>query len=276
MISNFSKIVVITGATKGLGLELSRNLIKMKTDWLVVLTGRNEIQGKEISKDLTEKGYSNFVFKNLDVCNLESISSFAEDIKKSYNRCDILINNAAILDHDWTPEGIAKTMITNVRGPIFLTDALLPLLNSTNYAKIINLTSFLGNLSNVPEQVQQELRHIVNNPPSSITELWNNFEQLSKKCFDIYMQKESHGSYKISKNCVNIYTLLLAQSLKSQGFSTIVSAVHPGWVKTDMGGASAPRTIDEGIETALWLCLSDPTTMTTGKLFHDKAPYSYL
>jgi len=270
-------VVVVTGATRGMGLDLCKSLIKLKPDWNIVITGRDIRKGEEIVKNLNDNGHKNFIFHGLDVSDIDSIHKFTEIIKNTYSRYDILINNAAIYENIWNNEYVEKTMNINVRGPILLTNSILPLMKQQNYGKIINITSGYGKLNNVSNTLQTKLLQIIEmSRHTELTELWQEFEQLYKSHMnDTVMKYGSYSAYKLSKNLLNTFTTILAHILQNSGYNNIyVNAIDPGWVKTDMGGAYATRSISKGNETTLWLTQLEKE-IPTGSVFYDMNSYLY-
>lgn len=224
------KTVLITGATKGIGLETARQLAKI--GFRVFITGRNETKLQQAKNKLQAEGFSIETLL-LDVTDEKSIAAAANGFAALHTKLDVLINNAAILlktDNRLATDDTSlfeETMRTNVYGPLRVTQALLPYMNSP--ARIINISSAGGSMSE---------------PVGG----WS-------------------PAYCVSKTALNGITRQLAAELASRKIA--VNAVHPGWVKTDMGGSSAPRSIEKGAETPLWLA-SEAAQELTGQFFMDK------
>ncbi len=231
-------IAVVTGANRGIGFEICRQLAKKGI--LVILTSRDEAKGLASCKKL-EKEELNVRFCQLDVTSAASINRLWSFLQKEFSRCDILINNAGVFldkagpnDVDFPSvfnahtETIRQTMETNVYGPLLLSQALVPLMKRNNYGRIVNLSSGLGQLSD--------------------------------------MNGGSPG-YRISKAAINVLTRVLNDELKEANI--LVNSLCPGWVKTDMGGPNATRSVTEGADTAVWLATL-PDGGPRGKFFRDR------
>lgn len=141
------KIALITGGNRGIGFEICRELAKKGLK--VILTARSEEKGRKAVDILLKEGLQ-VDFHQLDVTNKESISILREFIEKSYDKLDILINNAGILtDYGKTTlnvemETVRKTMETNFIGVFKLSQELIPLLKKSEDARIINISSSMG------------------------------------------------------------------------------------------------------------------------------------
>ncbi len=225
--ANTNKVAVITGANKGLGYEMARQLAQKGVT--VVLTARDRSKGEQAAETLRKEGLD-VRFLQLDVTNKEQLPQAASFLDQNFGKLDILINNAGI-----SADGLAGTSVsatrdkslrdtfeTNFFSPIALTQALLPLLRKSEAGRIVNMSSILGS---------QTLHADPNSP--------------------IYDFKAF--SYDASKAALNSFTIHLAHELK--GTKIKVNSAHPGWVKTDMGTDAAPMEIPEGAKTGVDLAL---------------------
>jgi NAD(P)-dependent dehydrogenase (short-subunit alcohol dehydrogenase family) len=226
------KIAVVTGANRGMGFEVSRQLAK--TGMQVILTSRDSEQGQNAAERLRKEGLE-VVYCPLDVTNPESIASLSQFIREKFGRLDVLINNAglmidapAISVFDAKVNTLRKTMETNVYGPLQLIQALVPLMKEHNYGRIVNVSSGMGQLTDM---------------------------------------SGGYPAYRISKTSLNALTRIIADELK--GTHILVNSMCPGWVKTDMGGSGAPRTPEQGVDTMVWLATL-PDDGPTGAFFRDR------
>lgn len=233
------KVAVITGANRGLGLALSRQLAAQGI--LVVLTSRDKHKGLVICKELTKEELM-VRYHPLDVDHAASIAQLKDFVVKEFGRCDILVNNAGIFpDAAYAKaddpranvlhvelDTIKQTMQTNVYGPLLMCQAFLPLMRQNGYGRIINVSSGLGQLS----------------------EMGKGFP-----------------SYRLSKTAINALTRMIAAEV--DGENILVNSVCPGWCRTDMGGPEATRSVEQGVETMAWLATL-PDGGPTGKFFRDK------
>jgi NAD(P)-dependent dehydrogenase (short-subunit alcohol dehydrogenase family) len=223
------KTAVVTGANKGIGFEVARQLASQ--GFHVWLGARNVKRGESAVQDLTKLGLS-VSFLHLDIDDEKSVRSAAQSFASG--KLDVLVNNAAILldksdTLDQTPLDILKqTFDTNVAGTVRVTQRFLPLLKKAKRARVINVSSGAGQLSSMSTYAP---------------------------------------AYSISKTALNAVTVQFAQAFKEQGI--VVNAVCPGWVKTDMGGPGAPRSVEEGADGIVWLATAAPLSHT-GKFFRDR------
>jgi NAD(P)-dependent dehydrogenase (short-subunit alcohol dehydrogenase family) len=236
---NPKKVALITGANKGLGLEMARQL--GRTGVTVVVAARDPAKGEAAIRKLREDGlYAHLV--KLDVTDQADHQAAYEFLENKFGRLDILINNAAISVDGMgngkisttTRDSIHKTFETNFFAPVALTQVLLPLIRKSEAGRIVNMSSILGS----------QTLHA--DPTSPIY----NFKSLS---------------YDASKAALNSLTIHLAHELKD--IKIKVNSAHPGWVKTDMGTAAAPLEIPEGAKTGVELALLGEDG-PTGGFFH--------
>jgi NAD(P)-dependent dehydrogenase (short-subunit alcohol dehydrogenase family) len=237
--ANKSKVALITGANKGLGFEMARQLGKEGVT--VVLGARDPQAGEAAAAKLRGEGIdANFL--KLDVTDPADHSAAAAYLKDKFGGLDILINNAGISAETLgsgkqgtpTSEVLRRTFDTNFFAPVALTQALLPLLRKSDAGRIVNMSSILGS----------QTLHA--DPTSPIYD----FKALA---------------YDSSKAALNSFTIHLAYELKDTKIK--VNSAHPGWVKTDMGTDAAPMELPEGAKTGVELALL-PDDGPTGGYFH--------
>jgi NAD(P)-dependent dehydrogenase (short-subunit alcohol dehydrogenase family) len=224
-----SKIALITGANKGIGLETARQLAA-SGGVHVVLASRDRAKGVDAALKLQAEGLDVEAL-TLDVTDAASIAAAVKEIEKKFGRLDILINNAGIAVQNGskkvseeTLDVWRKTFDTNLFALIAVTQAFLPLLKKAPAGRIVNLSSILASLA------------LHSDPASPI--------------YDFKLP-----AYNVSKTAVNAWTVQLAYELRDTQIK--VNAAHPGWVKTDMGGPSAPMEIADGAKTGVALALID-------------------
>jgi len=237
--ANTRKIALITGANKGLGFEMARQLGQAGVT--VVLAARDPQKGEAAAGKLRGEGFDAHFLK-LDVTDNNDRAAAVAFLAEKFGRLDILINNAGIAPEGigagkvstTTDEVIHRTFETNFFAPVALTRMLLPLLHKSEAGRIVNMSSILGS----------QALHA--DPASPIY----NFKSLS---------------YDSSKAALNSFTIHLAHELKDTKIK--VNSAHPGWVKTDMGTDAAPMQIPEGGKTGVALALLGEDG-PTGGYFH--------
>ncbi|QIR39875.1 SDR family oxidoreductase [Tolypothrix sp. PCC 7910] len=234
--STNKKIAVITGGNRGLGLEVSRELAKQ--EYQVILTSRNAEKGNAAATKLTDEGL-NVIYHPLDITSDESAHKFGEFLNKEFGKVDALINNAGIyIDSEASGNNLSifNTKIDTIQQTI-----------DTNVYGAIRVTQAL-----LPLMKNQNYGRIVN--------VSSGMGQLSS-------MGGGSPAYRISKTALNAVTRIFASEL--QGTNILVNSVCPGWVKTDMGGANAPRTLEQGADTIVWLATL-PDGSPTGGFFRDR------
>jgi len=174
------------------------------------------------------------LFHPLDVTDEESIGQLVRWLEEEHGHLEVLVNNAGIsVDakssvFELPPTVLQRTLETNFYGPLFLTQALLPLMQRRRYGRIIHVSSGMGQLSSMGQ---------------------------------------GDPAYRISKAALNALTLIMAAELR--GTNILVNAMCPGWVRTEMGGDSAERSVEEGADTVLWLAAL-PKDGPQGGFFRDR------
>lgn len=216
-------IVLVTGANKGIGLEVARQL-GLK-GWHVLMGVRNLDRGQIALQKLTSQKISAELIQ-MDMGESDQIREAVIDIQKRYGKLDVLINNAALLLGEGsslsnTPDSeLEMTYQVNVMGPFRLIRECVPLMSKGG--RIINVSSGAGEI-----------------------------------CGEIGGYAPL---YSMSKTALNAATRHWAYHLKRRGIA--VNAVCPGWVRTDMGGSGATRSVEKGAETIVWLASKAPADLT--------------
>ncbi len=233
-------VALITGANKGLGLEIARQL--GKRGLTVVLGARDEAKGLAAAKSLREEGIDAHAVQ-LDVTNSKDVAALPEYFTKHFGGLDVLVNNAGVAN--WMrddAQNIRDTFATNVFGAIDATYVLLPLLTASPAGRVVNQSSVLGSLTTIT------------NAPEMFDDNFIN------------------PAYTTSKAALNGFTVSLARKLR--GTRVKVNSAHPGWVKTDLGGDAAPLGVVDGAKTAVTLATL-PDDGPTGAFFHmgDRLPW---
>ncbi len=243
------KIAFITGGNRGLGFQTA---LELKNDAKVVIGSRNLVEGQKAVEKLRAAGVDADVLQ-FDVTDPSSRKAAYDYLNSRYGRLDILVNNAGIAGGTFPGTGpehraadvpmdlLHKVFETNFFAPVALTETLLPLLKKSPAGRIVNLSSILGSLT---------LQADPNSP--------------------IYHAKSF--AYDASKTALNAFTVHLAYELRDTNIK--VNSAHPGWVKTDMGGAQAPMELSDGGKTSASLAMLGKDG-PTGGYFHlgEKLPW---
>ncbi|XVF80013.1 hypothetical protein PTKIN_Ptkin15bG0036300 [Pterospermum kingtungense] len=271
------RYAVVTGANKGIGLEICKQLASKGV--MVVLTARDEKRGLEAVEKLKESGLSdNVVFHQLDVADPATIASLVEFIKTQFGKLDILKNSELLLlmqpgaEVNWsgllteTPELSEKCLQTNYYGAKRMCESLIPLLQLSDSPRIVNVSSSMGKLKNISnEWAKAVLSDAENLTEQKVDEVLSEFMKDFKEG-----SLESKGwpafipAYRVSKAAMNAYTRILVK--KYPNFC--INSVCPGFVKTDINYNSGILTVEEGAEGPVRLALL-PNGSPSG-LFFDR------
>jgi carbonyl reductase 1 len=251
---SITKVALVTGANRGIGHEIARQLAAEGVD--VVATSRDPAEGHETERKL---GVRHVL---LDVTRQESIDALAEQLRDGL---DILVNNAGISMKGFDANVARGTLAVNFWGAKNVTDRLLPLVRPQG--RIVMVSSGMGELSSV----SAELRARFLDPELTLQELTRLVESFVN---DVAAGTHAdHGwpssAYRVSKIALNALTRILARDLASDPRHILVNAVCPGWVRTNMGGSSAPRSPEQGARTPVWLALL-PDGGPSGGFFRDQ------
>jgi NAD(P)-dependent dehydrogenase (short-subunit alcohol dehydrogenase family) len=224
------KTALVTGANKGIGREVARQLAAK--GFHVFVGARNRDAGRKAEDEIVKDG-GKATFLEIDVSDDNSVTAAARDFTKAADHLDVLVNNAGIIvDGDnaileISDELLRKTLETNTLGALRVTREFVPLLAKSKAPRVINVSSGGGQLTGGADG-------------------WA-------------------PAYCISKTALNGVTSQLATALPKFA----VNSVCPGWVRTDMGGSNATRSVEEGVDTIVWLA-SEASQELTGKFLRDR------
>jgi NAD(P)-dependent dehydrogenase (short-subunit alcohol dehydrogenase family) len=235
------RIAVVTGANRGLGFEISRQL---GLKGITIIAGtRQGADGARAVERLKDEGINAHSII-LDVTEPSTVEALPRLLNVQFGHIDILINNAGVLIDSGVPlsdldEGVLRaTFETNVFGAFVVTRALLPLIRKSSFGRIVNMSSSLGSLASIGDP---------NSP----------FYQVV--C----------PAYQMSKAALNALTVVFAKELKDTNIK--VNSACPGWVRTDLGTERAPLSVEEGADTPVWLATL-PDDGPTGGFFNSRRP----
>lgn len=227
------RVALVTGANRGIGLEVARQLALR--GFTTILGARYARKGEEEASSLQQGGLK-VIPVQLDVTDQQSINAARHLVEERFGKLDVLVNNAAILYDEWQRaqnanlETVREAFETNTLGAWRMCQAFIPLLRKSKHARIVNVSSESGSLT---------------------------------------VMGGGTPAYSVSKVALNALTRMLASELRASRI--LVNSVCPGWVATEMGGPNAPRSVEEGAASVMWAALL-PDDGPTGGFFRDGEP----
>jgi len=235
-----TRVALVSGANRGIGLEIARGLARQGL--LVVMGSRELGAGVEASEPMQAEGLIVSAV-GLDVTDQASVDHAVGEAVRLYGRLDVLVNNAGVLlDGD-------SSGVSNV--------ASVPpdLVRATYEVNVIGAVRMMQ--AALPIMRMQEYGRIVN---------------VSSTAGQLAQMGAKYPAYRMSKAALNALTRTAAAEVGDGPIK--INAMHPGWVRTDMGGPEAERSVEQGAETALWLAtLAEDGP--TGGFFQDKKPIAW-
>jgi NAD(P)-dependent dehydrogenase (short-subunit alcohol dehydrogenase family) len=228
------RIAIVTGGNRGIGHEIARQLAA--ADLFVVIGARDAVKCERAVESLKAAG-GNVAGLPLDVNDTKSVRRFVEQVEKRHGAPSVLVNNAGVY-----PESTEAKVV----------DTPTSIWRETFETNLFGAVRMCREV--VPLMTKLRYGRIVN--------ISSGLGQLQK-------MGEGSPAYRVSKAALNALTRTLAAEVAGSGI--LVNSMSPGWVRTDMGGDEAPRSVEEGAETAVWLSLL-PSNGPTGQFFRDRQP----
>ncbi|XP_012574179.1 (+)-neomenthol dehydrogenase-like [Cicer arietinum] len=285
------RYAVVTGANKGIGVEIVRQLALSGIK--VVLTARDEKRGLQALETLKASGLSDFVvFHQVDVANAASIATLADFVKSKFGKLDILVNNAGISGTVINDKDLARLLIINpgalsedekkkamtqtyelaeeclqinYYGAKITTQSLLPLLQLSDSPKIVNVSSTLGKLESMPNEWAKNIFSDVDNlTEEKVDEVLKKFlEDFKEGSLESKGWPKVGGAYILSKAAMNAYTRIVAKK-----FPTLcINSICPGFVITDITANTGMLTAEEGAASIVKLALL-PNGSLSGQFYN--------
>lgn len=262
------KTILVTGGNRGIGQEICRQLDEL--GHTVILGSRDPDKGIAAARSLSK----NVMVRQLDVTDEVSILNLFESVKAESGKLDVLINNAGIGEHPKENKSsiLARTknyMEENIYGMRQINKIIVPLMRKSGLAPQRN------NAEDIPLSLVQQVmetnfygawRMIQVFIPLLVKSDDGRIINMSSGMGELSSLTGFYPGYSLSKSSLNALTLMFSSELKEKGIK--VNAMCPGWVKTDMGGPTAPRNVSQGADTAVWLATEKE--IPTGKFFRDR------
>lgn len=228
------KVAIVTGGSRGIGREIARQLARSQV--AVVIGARDAAKAEKAAAEMKAEGLE-VASLALDVIDTKSVRRFVERVDKQFGAPGILVNNAGVF-----PES-HEAKVTEVPTSVWRETLETNLFGAVRMCREV-----------VPLMQRLKYGRVVN--------VSSGLGQMNK-------MDAGSPAYRVSKAALNALTLTLAAEVAGEGI--LVNSMSPGWVRTDMGGSEAPRSVEEGAETAVWLALL-PSNGPTGQFFRDRKP----
>jgi NAD(P)-dependent dehydrogenase (short-subunit alcohol dehydrogenase family) len=224
-------VALVTGANRGIGFEVCRQLATQGLR--VILTGRDAGRSRQAASELAKSGVD-VSPAVLDVGDTGSIRALEEHVRTTYGRLDVLVNNAAVLLAE--DRNVLETSLDELRATL-----------DTNVGGALAVCQAF-----VPGMVRRQYGRVVN---------------VSSAAGQLSTMGTYAPAYSISKAALNAVTRQIAAA--TAGTGVLVNCANPGWVRTRMGGSNAPRSVEQGADTIVWLSTL-PANGPTGGFFSDR------
>lgn len=228
------KVAIVTGGNRGIGREIARQLARQQVH--VVIGSRDPAKGEKAAAEMKSEGLE-VASLPLDVIDTKSVRRFVEQVEKKFGAPGILVNNAGVFPESY------EAKVTEVPTSVWRETLETNLFGAVRMCREV-----------VPLMQRLKYGRIVN---------------ISSGMGQMHKMGAGSPAYRVSKAALNALTITLAAEVAGEGI--LVNSMSPGWVRTDMGGDEAPRSVEEGAETAVWLALL-PSNGPSGQFFRDRKP----
>lgn len=253
------RYALVTGANRGLGHEVCRQLAR--GGFNVILTGRDAREGLSAVRQLTGEGLA-VDYRRLDVENAGSIAELAAGLAADGHMLDVLVNNAAVSMSGFNAEVARRTVAVNFFGALHVTDALTDQI--ADGGSIVMVSSGMSELSGLPSAALRAAFADEKLTREKLVALMDRFvADVAAGCHEAEGWPSS--AYRVSKVGLNALTRVLSRELVLRRIR--VNSACPGWVRTRMGGSSAPRNVETGAASIVWPALAD--RFVTGGFYRD-------
>jgi NAD(P)-dependent dehydrogenase (short-subunit alcohol dehydrogenase family) len=228
------RVALVSGSNRGIGREIARQLAELGDH--VIVTARDPATAERVAEELSDGGRLSLQAEQLDVADEESVERLRQRLEAEPGRLHVLVNNAGIMGE-------------------IATNATTAPLDDAHRTMETNLFG-AWRLTRATLPLLRESGH------GRVVNVSSGAGQLSD-------MNGGYPGYRISKTALNALTRILSNEEGGNGI--LVNSMCPGWVRTDMGGSAAPRSVEEGADTAVWLATL-PDDGPTGGFFRNREP----
>lgn len=253
---------LVTGANRGIGAAVAEGLAQQGFEVLVGAR-RMDSAAPVLESIHAAGGVAEAV--ELDVGSSQAVLRAAERL----GALDVLVNNAGVAHDGFDHEVVLKTLAVNFEGARQLTEACWAKLRSG--ARVINVSSGLADEAGMPKKLRSRFEACAQ--PSQVVELMDDFAALVADGAHRGAGWPS-SAYRVSKLGLNALTRVWDRRARGEGRGIVVTSMCPGWVRTDMGGSGAPRSVQQGADTVIWLA-AEAGPESGGGYFRDRAPAAW-
>ncbi|KAL9122407.1 MAG: hypothetical protein Q9187_001044 [Circinaria calcarea] len=286
----YTRIAVVTGANKGIGFAIVRNLALQypkssfcNGQFLVYLTARDNNRGGQAIKDIYDDaslkrervlardgGHTTVQYHQIDISDSNSIHAFGTFLKKEHSQgIDFVINNAGIAMNGFDRNVVKETLKCNYYGTLEATRTFLPLIKDGG--RLVNVSSMAGKLGKYSASLRSQF--LAADTVDKITSLMEQFKQAVEAGKEVE-QGWPRAAYAVSKAGSTGMTVVIAMEEKQKGSKTLINSCCPGYVSTDMTKGNGAKTTDEGAQTPVLLALGN-IGQQTGLFWQNEHPIEW-
>ncbi|EJD40731.1 NAD(P)-binding protein [Auricularia subglabra TFB-10046 SS5] len=286
--SPYARVAAVTGANKGIGFAIVRNLALQYPasalnagPFLIYLLARDTARGQAALAAMNsdeqllkakvlqaQGGPVSIAFHQFDVSDKASVDAFVQTVKEKHGEIDVVVNNAAVAMDGFDSNVAKQTLHTNYHSTLYATLAFLPIMRPGPLSRLVNVASLAGRLGVFPPALQDRFRKA---NLEEATQLMREFEEGVKNGNHEQLGFPS-AAYSVSKAGLIAATRAVAREKNDKGI--LINACCPGYVKTDMSKNNGYKTPDQGAETPVMLALDD-IGGKSGEMWSEKAVYDW-
>jgi len=265
------KVALVTGANKGIGYNIARQLATLSNPaYTVLMASRDPTRGSaSLAQLMKEVPSASLRSVTLDVCDRSSIQAVAKLVKDEYGELDLLVNNAGVFDKPGDKGHSAKvvdhTLATNYYAPLHMCEEFLPIINKNG--RVVTVSSELG--TSALSRFSNDKRATLLDPNLTVEKLNELVASFRESFVAGHASRDGwlQSAYGVSKALVSVLMRVLAKQAKN---GVTLFAACPGWCRTDMTSPMATRSAEEGASMIMHVCMLPPNDQTSGAHYENK------